>query len=296
MSEPRNHHYVSQVLIRKFLDSENKLYYYDKRYGSFGETKSTRFLFSEKDLNSTINENGEVDHSSVEETLNRHFENDFNNHYDNVISAISTKNYNELTQSLAYLMRMGIVGEMRTPQQRTESQNIILGTFEMITKYATDELKEKIERSMQRTSNVKNKIPINYKEISKKVTELMGEIIYSIFEAPQDFYLLPDCTSVVFRDQLEDDSILNGEVLLNLNRPIATVIFPINSKVIIVAQSAKICPQKSHGIYTLSSDTVYNYNKMFFEKSNERVVCQNKEYLKNFIEKYNNSAVLPSQV
>lgn len=284
MSTPRNHHYVSQVLIRKFLDSDSNLYTYSKVNSCFEEKILSRFDFAEKDLNSTINKLGEIDHSSVEETLNRHIETGFNTHYDKIIAAITTENYSDINTSMEYLMRMGAVGDMRTPQHQIETQNSIMGSFRMIYEHASDELKAQIEHFENHTSGIKNKLPIDYKEISDKVLELMGEKIYSIFNAPQtDYFFLPDCSSVVIRSQLEDDTILNGEVLLNPSRSIGTIIFPINSKLVIVAQAAKICPQKTHGIYDLSNKTMESYNKMFLDAARDKVICQDKDYLKQFI-------------
>ncbi|MBK7669060.1 MAG: DUF4238 domain-containing protein [Sphingobacteriaceae bacterium] len=284
MSTPRNHHYVSQVLIKKFVDSENNLYTYSKTSSSFEEKILDRFDFAEKDLNSTITASGEIDHKSVEDNLNKHIENDFNKHYDKILASIASENYSELNTSMEYLMRMGVIGDMRTPQHQIEMQNSILGSFRMLYEYASDELKAKIDHFENRTAGIKNKLPLNYKEISDKTLELMGEKIYSIFNAPQtDFFFLPDCSSVVIRSQLEEDNILDGEVLKNENRPIGTIIFPINSKLIIIAQSAKICPQTSHGIYDLSTETVVKYNKMFLETARDKVICKDKAYLKQFI-------------
>jgi hypothetical protein len=287
MSIPRNHHYVSQVLIRKFIDNFNNLYTYSKEGSCFEEKILTRFDFAEKDLNSTINKYGEVDHSTVEETLNRHIETDFNTHYDKIITAITTENYSDINTAMEYLMRMGAVGDMRTPQHQIESQNSILGTFRMLYEHSSDEIKAQIEQFENHTSGIKNKLPIDYKEISDKILEIMGEKIYSILKSPiNDYFFLPDCSSVVIRSQLEEDTILNGELLLNPSRPIGTIIFPINSKVVIVAQSAKICPQKSHGIYDLSSETVAGYNKMFLDAARDKVICQDKDYLKHFIDRH----------
>lgn len=287
MSIPRNHHYVSKVLISKFIDSDSNLYTYSKTEDSFEEKLLTRFNFAERDLNSTVNELGDIEHNSVEDTLNKHIETDFNNHYDKIMSAINTENYSDINVSMEYLMRMGAIGDIRTPQHQIEMHSKILGAFRMLYNQSSDELQREIERLEMKVSKVKNKLPVDYKEVSNQVLELMGEKIYSIFKiADTDYFFLPDCSSVVIRSQLEEDTIINGELLLNPSRQIGTIIFPINSKTVIVAQSAKICPQKNHGIYELSSETVDSYNKMFLDAARDKIVCNNKEYLKNFIRKY----------
>lgn len=287
MSIPRNHHYVSQVLIRKFLDKDNNLYTYSKESGSIEEKKWSRFDFAEKDLNSTVDEFGQVEHSSVEEILNQHVETGFNNHYNKVMDAIFSNDFSELIESIKYLIRMGIIGDMRTPYRQAERQNIVLDSYRMISKRATKEIQDSLEEFESRTSDIKNKMPIDYKAIIDKTLDLMGETIYSVFEAPQsDFFFLPDCSSIVVRSQLEDDTIIDGIVFHNPTRPISTVILPINSKVVLVAQSKKICPQESHGIYKLSSNDVDEYNIMFLEKAHDKVICENKEYLNQFVSKY----------
>ena len=102
-----------------------------------------------------------------------------------------------------------------------------------------------------------------------------------------EYFFLPDNSAVTIRSKLEPDIEFNGEILESESRPIATVIFPINSKTIIVSQSAKICPQKSHGIYNLRSDAVNKYNKMFLDNARDKVVCTKNEYLHTFISNYN---------
>ncbi len=290
MSIPRNHHYVSQVLTRKFKDANDIIYLYNKTSQEFSSTQSTKHLFSERDLNSTITEEGVVDHSSVEEILNRNFETGFNSCYETVVAALANRNqipnYEEVIRAIQYLVGMGIIGEMRNPHHMAKKQEIFLGTFRMLLEFATPELKTIIQTHEQSLSGVKNKLPVDFKEISDGVTELMGDIWFSIFIAPEnEYFLLPDCSSAVFRSQLEDDNIVDGETYYNLSRPISTVMMPINSKVLIMARAAKICSRQSHGTGLLTSDLVYDQNQMLYKRAYERVACENEEYLKRFMEK-----------
>lgn len=231
MSEPRNHHYVSQVLIRKFLDNKGKAYFYDKNIKSIEKLKSTRNFFSETDLNSTI-KNGKIDHSSIEESLNKNFETKFNTHYNRVVGCVKAKNFDKLDNSdIESLIKFGIIGAPRHPIQRESSQETILNTIKEISKLATIELKKEIDDFEKSVSGVKNKIPLDFKEVADKTLEIMGDCVFSIFEAGSNsFFFLPDCTSITRRDLIEN-----------------TLCEPI------------------------------------FESSHEKIVCEDKNYLENFI-------------
>lgn len=284
MSIPKNHHFLSQVLLKKFLDSEGRLNYYSKTKDSITNKEYGRFDFADEYLNSIIDDNGEIDHKSVEDNLNHNFERDFNRYYDNFFNALTSDNHEGLTDSIKFMIRLGIIGDMRTPEHQTETQNTIFGGLEQIRQLADSKLEQEFEEFYNSVSPVKNKLPVDYNEIANGIQELMGECIYSVFIADDDeYFFLPDNSAVTIRSKLEPDIEYNGEILESGSRPIATVIFPINSKTVIVSQAAKICPQKSHGIYNLRSDAVNKYNKMFLDSSRDKVICANNEYLHTFI-------------
>jgi hypothetical protein len=287
MSTPKNHHFLSQVLLKKFLDSEGKLNYYSKTEDSITNKEYSRFDFADEYLNSIIDDNGEIDHKSVEDNLNHNFERDFNRYYESFFSALKSDNHELLTDSIKFMIRLGIIGDMRTPEHHIETQKTIFGGFEQIRRLADSKLQQELEEFYNSVSPVKNKLPVDYNEVAEGVQELMGDCIYSVFIADDDeYFFLPDNSAVTIRSKLEPDIEFNGEILESESRPIATVIFPINSKTIIVSQSAKICPQKSHGIYNLRSDAVYTYNKMFLDSARDKVICAKNEYLRTFISNY----------
>lgn len=290
MSTPRNHHYVSQVLIRKFLNGEKTLHFYKKSNRTFGKTQSTKNTFSERDLNSTINENGQIDHTIIEEILAKNFEKKFNANYNLIESYVSsgvvsgTELKANLLEAIKNLIPMGIIGEMRTSQRMEETYEGVFGVLRMIASNATDELKQEIEGYEKQVAAVKNKLPINFSEICEKVTELMGDSIYSIFiTPPSEFFILPDCTSAILRANLLDDVIHNGERLVSDGMSIASVMYPINSNIIVSATSTKIIKKRPNKIFVLKKAEVYDFNKAFFERANEKVICTNEEYLKEFI-------------
>ena len=78
MSNARNHHYVSQVVIKKFLSKETNTYFlYDKNKNRSFNKRSPKSIFSLKDLNTLINKHGFIDYNSVEEELSKKFENQY---------------------------------------------------------------------------------------------------------------------------------------------------------------------------------------------------------------------------
>jgi hypothetical protein len=284
MSKPRNHHYVSRALTQNFTDANGKVPYYDKERDFFAVANSTKSIFSEEDLNTTKTKTGEIDYTSIEETLNRYFEQDFPKYFKKMTEALKSDGHTHLTESIEYLMRIGIIGNMRTREHQIETENAIFGSFDEITRHATDELRASFEHFMQSLTGVKNKLGTDFKELADRIKETMGEVIYSVFLAPEnDYFILPDCTSAIHRAQLEDDVIHNGEVLKPIGEPIATVILPVSSKIVLVSQAKKICPQEQHGIYNLSSEVLYSYNKLFFEQAHKKVACQDKVYLYEFV-------------
>lgn len=81
MSKPRNHHFVSQVHIKNFFNTtHSKIFIYDKILDNFYFKRTTKSLFSEKDLNTKF-DNGLKDFESLENDLNHFFEKDFPAHY-----------------------------------------------------------------------------------------------------------------------------------------------------------------------------------------------------------------------
>lgn len=286
MSTPKNHHFLSKVLIKKFLDSDGKLNYYSKFEDRIINKEYSRFDFAEDFLNSIVDHNGLIDHKSVEDNLNQNFEQGFNRYYESFFSALKKEGNEMLTDSIKFMIRMGIIGDMRTPEHQIETQYAIFNAFDKISHLADSKLQQEIEAYYSRVSVIKNKFPVDYNEIAEKIQELMSDCIYSVFLADDNnYFFLPDNSAVTIRSKLDSDIDFNGEILESLSRPISTVIFPINSQTIIVSQSTKICPQKSHGIYNLNSEAVFQYNKMFLASARDKVICAKNEYLQTFISK-----------
>jgi hypothetical protein len=116
----------------------------------------------------------------------------------------------------------------------------------------------------------------------------MGETTFAVLLAPEnEFFLLPDCTSIVYRTNLLDDVIYNGQILKSEGNSIASITFPINSKIALFCISKKIDKDFPSSVLKISQDEVYKYNNAFFNASEKGIVCESKEYLERFITSLN---------
>lgn len=289
-----NHHYVSQVLSRKFFNSDKTTYLYNKDTGRTKIVRSTKSLFSVKYLNSKLAEDGTIDHFSTEDTLNRYFETDFNKHYNRIVAAVNADNKigqpvpnsKELTESIKFLIGMGIIGEMRTPWHLLDTAQKVFAPLLHIAEHATEEVRNNILGYKEMLSGFITKIPLDFKEIKDGVAKLMGETTYSIYIAPKGHYfLLPDCSSCVKRHKLVEDDVIDGKTYLNPQMAIGNVVMPLNSKIAISANTSKLITinNGAHGMYQLKPEVANNFNVVLYEAANGGVVCENEEYLKKFV-------------
>ena len=188
MSVPRNHHFVSQVLIKKFLNEKKTLYTYSKKDNCINEKTYGRFDFAEKDLNSFLDDNEELDHKTIEDNLNKHFENDFNKHYNLLLSDLKNNDFKNTQDSLEFIIRMGIIGDMRTPNHKLETKHFFFSSMQkVIDTFSIDE-NNGFNAYVKKNSITKTITAIDYNENCNKIIDLMGEIIYSVCYAPKDNY------------------------------------------------------------------------------------------------------------
>lgn len=254
MNIPRNHHYVSQVLSKKFLSTEGQIYVYNKQKDTINMSASTRFLFSQRDLNSLKDSNGIIDHASVESALDKNFETGFNTHYDVIIKTLNQNNYKgttvslsdgktgnlisnyeEVQRSIKYLIGMALIGESRHPEKIKRRNDAIFETLLEISEYATDELKSEIHELCERQLDMTSKIGLDFVELLDGILKNMGDVTYSIQIAPEgEYFFLPDCSAAIKHFRAED-TIIEGAVYYNMAETIGLVSMPINSKIIIQA-------------------------------------------------------------
>jgi len=297
MSTPKNHHYVSRVLSNNFLSEQNRIYRYSKINKRISELNSTKGLFSKQMLNSIVNDQGNVDHTSIEREISRHFEQDFPRYYKVVMEMLDMNheigvpipNSQEVIEAAIKMIEMGIIGRVRHPLDMFQSENSIFGAIMGLTNGMEENLRDAMLSHFVKKGTVPHGIHLNYPQLSKGMVELMGEATYSIMLAADgQYFFLPDCTSATKRFKMKDD-IIDGQVFINPGMAVGLVIMPINSKVLLVASKADFFPERGHGTYILSEDLTIDYNKILFDNSIFEIACESRGYLENLIQKFDAS-------
>ncbi|PBI91660.1 hypothetical protein BSF41_12630 [Flavobacterium sp. ACN2] len=279
MSIPLNHHFVSQVHLKNFFnDKEQKIYVYDKILDNHYYKKTTKSLFSEPKLNSKFH-NGIVDHSSIEEELNYYFEKDFSKNTEVIQQFIIDKNYTESVNiALIYFAKYGIIGDMRTPRFKQEIDNAIKKGLTEITHNATEELKSQIEKMFSYEKEVKYSNTGSYTELAEKIFKKMGNLIFQILipNNADDYFIIPDFTAGTAREKINE--YFNPDI-----KEIAFISLPLHSKIYLRFYSEKLFKTTdipSSIILYIPSSQVEEINKINLDYCQDKVACENEEYLK----------------
>lgn len=291
MSTPKNHHYVSRVLSNNFLSTDRRIYRYSKVSRWISELNSTKGLFSSPYLNTVIDDEGNMDHASIEHAISRYFEKDFPKHYKVIMEMLredheigkTIPNSEMVLDSVKSIVEMGFIGRMRHPLDMHRTENVIFGAMMTLAEGLENGLRNSMISHFVSKAKVPNKIPLDFPELSRGMAELMGETTYSIMLAPKDHYfLLPDCTAATKRFKMKDD-VIDGQVFINPGMVVGLVIMPISSKVVLAATKTEFAPGQGNGTYILSEETLLSYNRTFFDNAIIEVACENRDYLKHFI-------------
>jgi hypothetical protein len=285
MSTPKNHHFVSQVHLKNFFnDKEKKIYVYDKLINKHYFKTTTKTLFSESKSNSRFI-NGEIDHKTLEKDLNDYFEKDFAKNT-KLIEDFTKHNQltNEVENALGYFAKYGVIGNMRTPRHKKSIDDSLFNAFKTISENATDELKAQIEEMFEYKDKVPYSNVLEYSEIADSILNLMGNLIFQVLipKNEEDFFIIPDFAAATVRAKINE--YFNPDI-----EEIAYIGIPLTSKIYLHFHSEKLFKGKekpdSRMAYC-SSETVTFYNKANLDFSQDKVACENENYLKNFIDKH----------
>ncbi|GGG51902.1 DUF4238 domain-containing protein [Bizionia arctica] len=280
MNKPINHHFVSQVHIKKFFNyKESRIYVYDKIMDNFYYKKTTKSLFSEKNLNTKIDK-GLKDFESLENDLNQYFEKDFSTHYITIKKFIKSPNYSKaVNNSLMYFAKYGAIGEIRNPRHKQSVEDTIFKAFTELSKNGTEELKKEILEVFSYKKEIKYINSVQYSKFADKIINLMGDIIFRI-EIPlekEDYFLLPDFCSANVREKI--NTYFNPDI-----KEIAYIGLPLSSKIYIHFYYSKIKNIKlKSNIVLIDSAKVFELNKNNFNYCESKVACQSDYYLNKFI-------------
>lgn len=280
MNKPRNHHFVSQVHIKNFFNNtQGKIFIYDKILDNFYFKTTTKSLFSEKDLNTRL-DNGLKDFESLENDLNYYFEKDFPVHYLTIKNFIEELNYSkEVKNALLFFAKYGAIGGIRNPREKQSNEMFIYEVFSKLAKNATPQLKRAFDEAFSYKNEIKHINSTQYSIYANEVIDLMGDLIFRI-EIPRekdDYFILPDSYAGTIREKINE--YFNPDV-----EEIAYISFPLSSKIYIHFYSSKIknITIKS-AVGKIDSDIVFERNKVNLNYCISKVACESEYYLKKII-------------
>jgi hypothetical protein len=281
MNPPINHHFVSQVHIKNFFNTEQKkIYVYDKIEKRHYYKPTTKTLFSESKLNSKF-ENGEIDHSSIEEELNNYFEKDFSKNTQIIRQFIVDKKITENVDSaLVYFAKYGIIGDLRTPRFKQQTDNAIEEIFRKLSSNATSELKNHFEHYFEYKNEVKYSNSVSFVQFAEKVFLSMGKLIFEILipENENDYFIIPDFSAGVGREKT--NAHFNPD-----HEEITYISLPLDSRIYIRFYSEKSYKNLKVPNYIFTyceSSTIQEINKINLDYCQDKIACENEEYLKSF--------------
>lgn len=280
MSESRNHHFVSQVHIKKFFNKErSRIFVYDKKLKNHYPKKSEKRLFSEIDLNTSI-KNNSLDFNSLESDLNTFFETDFTKHYNIIKSFIENKSFTKnVNDSLLYFAKYGAIADVRNPKGKKDVDDAIIKAFTELSKNGTEKFKNEIDKSILYTKKAKYSNTIQYSKFANDVINKMGDIIFiiTIPQKAEDFFLLPDFCAGMRREKINE--YFNPDL-----EELAYIGLALDSKTYIEFYSSKIKGLNfKSGLFYIDSEIVYELNKINYDYCDSKVACENEFYLKHFI-------------
>lgn len=266
--------------MKNFFNSKKgKIFIYDKLLDNYYFKTTTKSLFSEKDLNSKF-KNGYLDHISLEKDLNDHFEKDFSKHIETVQNFLIDFNQTkEVNESLIYLAKYGIIGEIRNPRYKRNLEETFYNTFSEMYKKFSKNLKKEFDEEFEYKKDLKYMNTVQYSKFANEIIKLMGNLIF-VIEIPKndnDYFLLPDFCAANRREKI--NTYFNPNI-----KEIAYIGLPLTSKIYIHFYSSKIKNIKLHSeIIELDRLTVNRLNRMNYDYCESKVACENEEYLKYFI-------------
>jgi hypothetical protein len=275
MSIPVNHHYVSECLIKNFYnDADGKIYLYDKEQLRHFFNSGTKRIFSQPHDNTTIVDGKLSFH--IEAELNTYFEKDFPHHYQQLCKFTQGEYHLNIESDVAYIAKMGMIGDMRNTQTKEGMHKSIFEAFEQIFSNATPELSESWEGAKKDRIGFKMRTNSSYLEIAEDMFKRMGNWNFCLIEAPANHYfLLSDCTGYIIKGRIND--YFNPDALDTVEIGI-----PLNSRLFLVINAEKFRKYENRFIKA-DYPTCERINDNLFRFSKKWLACQNEVFLKTFV-------------
>lgn len=283
MSEPLNHHFVSQCQSKRFFNTTKaKIFVLDKKTKKIFDKPTTKSLFSEDDSNTRTNDDLTLNRQLLEKDLKDNFEDHYERHYNLVQAAISNpdKPPFELKQSLIALTKFAIIGELRHPISKKGTDDALSqALFERVLPQAAPQLKDELLALKHRLDQTKYSNSIIYSKFADDAFKLMIDIrsLIHVIDCNK-FFLLPDTSAMQWRGNITDSP--NPDT-----RVIGMVGIPLSSRIFLHSQSIKLGNQQD-GVIIITEDIfpgrVERINYGLYDNSYEQVACEDYDYLVQF--------------
>lgn len=301
MTIPRKHHYVPQTHIKKF-ECERGYFVYHKDIDKIIPKKSSNDIFVVKDLNTSIDENGDLDHISVENEFGEKWDSKFNFHFDLVTSWIQDSVENnkcyqvDIYDSLIYFFEYALIGFHRSQKKDKEFNESVLGPIrdfaELIPELDNLDLsginynKDEIEIGLSSIKDFINLATTNVAEWQDKLrfpapiaTSLRmlvpSEISCKFYISLDKSFYLPDTTAIISLSE-EEFEYQNRKI-----NKIALVGIPISSRVYLQIKNRELFTDEKTGIYIYDNDDVDVLNNKIFSHAKKEVLVNEDFSLRN---------------
>jgi hypothetical protein len=296
MSIPRKHHYVPQVHIRKFKE-ENGYFVFRKTDNKLINFKSSSNFFVAKDLNSTLNDEGEIDHETAESEFEKIWDGKFNCHFNIISSWIveSIKNNCNssirIEESIKFFFEYGLIGYQRALKQSQEFNDSILNPileFEELLpeledlelddfKLSEEEFKMGIDSYKDFIILITNHVKTS-QELLKYPVPIATELKMLIPEncscdiilSKNSSFFLPDCTAIILKSE---------ETMKYQDRDINKIVsvgIPISSGIYLQIRNKEFFSDHETDLYAWNIEKVDEWNEEIIRHSfNQTLVSEN---------------------
>ncbi len=283
MSEPVNHHYVSQCQSKRFFNfADKKIYVLNKTDLSIRPKQSTKTLFSEDDSNTRTNDDLSTNRRFLEDDLKNVFEDRYDHHLSIVQNLVSNPSQppENFRDSLIAFVKFGSIGEIRHPLYKKGTDDIIAEPlFNQILPNAAPELKASLLELKDRLSRTKYSNSIQYSQHADQLFHLMGNVTCLIYSIDcSKYFLLPDISAIRARAKI--NTYFNPDIT-----EIAMIGMPLTSKLFMHSQSVKLGTILD-GIMPVNEEEfpgeIERINYGLYDNAYREVACEDHEYLQRF--------------
>ena len=280
MNNPKRHHYIPQMLLRRFADDSGKLYWYNKNEGTV-KYSSPKNVFLEKNLYSLNRLDGENSKYEIERQLAL-LEGDISDLLDEITSCIQY----EQTPILAREAKINLLCFLVALSRRTPKAREVILALGQITR------RELLDASDQEQRPVSEEIRVRYEDPEKGRGESGDAWRRSIKLAQEDpkssdLYKLLQTKQMKFGiiQDKENDFIVGSLPFVKLRPELiltdeeASICFPVSSKIIICFGPYS----KQDSVLLLHDAFVKDINRRMFEQS-ETIAGNSKNLITTVVE------------